>query len=245
MSKAKILIVDDNLNQRKSLAFILDKKGYSVATAKDGFDAIKMVKKEPFEIIFMDIKMPVMDVVETFRVIKGIRPDAIVIMMTAYALDELIAEAIDEGAFAIIYKPIEIERVLAQIDNAVSGNKGALILIVDDEPDVRESFRIILENKGHQVRVAKTGEEAVELATNIGQGILFIDMKLPTITGLETYLRIKEKSPEVIAVMMTAYKDEMEQQIRDSICSDAYTCLYKPLDMEQILRIIDEIQDSC
>jgi two-component system, NtrC family, response regulator HydG len=245
MTSARILIVDDNINQRKSMAFILEKKGYSVATAKNGFEAIEIVNKEPFEIVFMDIRMPVMDGVETFRAVKEIRPETIVIMMTAYALDELIAEALEEGAFAIIYKPIDIERVLALIENARLGNKGALILVVDDEPDMRNSFKIVLESKGHRVKVAKSGEEAIELAENIGQSILFIDMKLPKINGLETYLRIKEKSPEAIAVMITGYKAEMKQEIRDAICSDAYTCLYKPLDMKQILRTIDEIQESC
>ena len=245
MANTRILIVDDNENQCKSMAFILELKGYSVETRKSGLEAIEIVKNKPFEIVFLDIKMPIINGVETLRAVKEIRPETIVIMMTAYALDDLIAEAIEEGAFSIIYKPIDIERVLIQIENAVSNNKGVLILIVEDDPDVRNTFRIVLESKGYRVRVAQSGEEAIEMSKNLGQSILFIDMKLPTINGLETYLRIKENKPDVVAVMMTGYKEEMSQQVRDAICNNAYTCLYKPLDMEQILRLINEIQENC
>ena len=98
--KANILIVDDNTSLCRTMAFVLGRKGYAVATAKDGPEAIEKVKERPFDMIFTDIKMPLMDGVETYKGIKKIRSEAVVVMMTAYAVEDLVQEALKEGALA-------------------------------------------------------------------------------------------------------------------------------------------------
>ncbi len=59
--------------------------------------------------------------------------------------------------------------------------------------------------------------------------------------GLETYLAIKEVNPEAIAIMMTAYRQEMDHIVSEAIKNNAYTCIYKPFDMAEILKMIEEI----
>ena len=66
-------------------------------------------------------------------------------------------------------------------------------------------------------------------------------MKLPTINGLETYLTIKKINPQIIAIMMTGYRQEMAELVQEAINNNAYTCLYKPLDIEILLELIDKI----
>jgi len=68
-------------------------------------------------------------------------------------------------------------------------------------------------------------------------------MKLPTINGLETYLAIKEINPEAVVIMMTAYRPEVTELVEEALDSNAYTCLYKPLDMEELVRLVDEIRE--
>ena len=100
------------------MSFILEDKGYAVATAQSGSEAIAKVKETPFDIIFMDIKMPDMDGVETYNRIKKIRPEAVVVMMTAYAVEDLIQEALKKGANGVMYKPLDIKKVVALIEKA-------------------------------------------------------------------------------------------------------------------------------
>ncbi len=116
MKKTNTLIVDDNISLAKSLSFILEKKGYEVSMAKDGMDAIKKVKAKFFNIILMDIKMPLMNGVESYKRIKKISPRSKVFMMTAYAVEELVQDALAEGAHGILYKPLDIEKILSIID---------------------------------------------------------------------------------------------------------------------------------
>jgi len=130
----RILIVDDNASLCRTMSLVLARRGYAVTTAKDGPQAISRVKENPFNTILMDIKMPLMDGVETYRRIKKIGPEVVVIMMTAYAVENLVQEALQEGAHGIIYKPLDIEEVIAVIEEARQANEGALVLAVHDDP---------------------------------------------------------------------------------------------------------------
>jgi CheY-like chemotaxis protein len=223
------------------MSFVLGRKGYAVATAKDGPQAIERVKENPFDMIFMDIKMPVMDGAETHRRIKEIRPEAVVVMMTAYAVEDLVQQALEEGAYGIIYKPLDIEKAVTVIEEATEAKEGALILVVDDDPSTCITLRNILTGRSYEVGIACAGEEAIVMAQQAVHDIIFIDMKLPTINGLETYLAIREINPQAVAIMITAYRQEMAGLMEEALQGHAYTCLYKPLDMEELLRVVDEI----
>ncbi|MBM3133758.1 MAG: response regulator [Chloroflexi bacterium] len=240
--QASILIVDDNVSLCKTMSFALGRKGYAVTTAKDGPEALERVQESPFDMIFMDIKMPLMDGVETYRRIKQIRPEAVVMMMTAYAVEDLVQQALEEGAYGIVYKPLDIEKAVALIEEARQARKGALILVVDDDPATCITLKNILTRKGHQVGIAHAGEEAIAVAQKAAYDIIFVDIKLPTINGLETYLAIRKINPQAVAIMMTAYRQEMADLVEEALRNHAYTCLYKPLGMEELLGLVDEIR---
>jgi two-component system response regulator HydG len=239
--KASILIVDDNVSQCKTMSLILRRKGYAVATANDGPEAIQRVQESPFDMILMDIKMPLMNGVETYRRIKEIRPEAVVLMMTAYAVEDLVQQALQEGAYGVVYKPLDIERVMAIVEEAKQRKDGALILVVDDDPGTCLTLRNILAKKGYEVGIAPSGEKAIALARQKAYDLIFIDMKLPVLNGLETYQAIHEINPQAVAIMMTAYRQEMAGLVEEALRNDAYSCFYKPLDIEELLRLVEEI----
>ena len=69
-------------------------------------------------------------------------------------------------------------------------------------------------------------------------------MKLPTLNGLETYLAIKKVNPEAVAVLMTGFRQEMTELVDEALNSNAYTCLYKPLNMSELLQLTSEILEK-
>ncbi|GAF82306.1 unnamed protein product, partial [marine sediment metagenome] len=71
--------------------------------------------------------------------------------------------------------------------------------------------------------------------------IILIDLKLPTINGLEVYLKIKEIDPKLVAIIMTGYRKEMTDLVEEALNNDAYTCIFKPLDIEKLLMLVEEI----
>ncbi|MDR1196003.1 MAG: response regulator [Endomicrobium sp.] len=125
--KLSILIADDEEGLRFSLASILEMEGYPVQTAGDGLEALELVKNNSFDIAFFDIRMPGMNGVEAFKKIKEVSSETIVVMMTAYAMNDLIREALKEGAFACISKPFEIEDVLNTVKEINSKKTGLII----------------------------------------------------------------------------------------------------------------------
>ena len=120
MGKTNIMVVDDDTALADGIADVLDAKGYNVSIANDGFEALDMVKKDIFDIVIMDIRMPKMNGVETYKEIKIVSPYIKVIMMTAYSTENLIDEAMHEGVIDVMNKPIDLDRLIALIE-AIDG----------------------------------------------------------------------------------------------------------------------------
>ena len=239
-NKGNILIVDDDMGICETLSDIMEIKGYDTAIALDGYEAIRKVKEGAFDVILMDIKMPGINGVETFKEIKKVRPEIAVVMMTAYAVEDLIGEALREGAYGVLYKPFDMEQMIGLLEG-VKG--GGFVLVVDDDPNTCVTFKDVLEAKGYQVGTASSGEEAIGMAGESDFDMIFIDMKLPTINGLQTFMAIREVNPQVVAVMMTAYRREMGDLVDQALKKDAYTCLYKPFDVGNMISLVGEICD--
>jgi len=112
MSKMpRILVVDDEEAMRESLNDWLKEDGYEVGLAAGGQEAIDMVRDEPWEIILLDLKMPGMNGLETLKHLKEVRPDAEILMMTAYATVDTAVQAMKEGAFDYLVKPFDPDEV--------------------------------------------------------------------------------------------------------------------------------------
>jgi len=237
--RGKILLVDDNISLCKTMSFVLKRRGYNVTTANDGFEAIERVKEQTFDMIFMDIKMPELDGVETYKKIKKIRPEILVMMMTAYAVEDRIQEGLKEGAYGVIYKPLDIDKVEAIIEKAKQETLNNQILIVDDDEGTCTTLKNILIKRGYDVSIAHSGEDAIGLTKEKVYDIVFIDMKLPKMNGLETFFAIKEIHPKVTAIMMTGYRQEMNELVTEAIKNHALTCFYKPLDMKEFLKLVN------
>jgi len=116
---ANILVVDDLRSMRLTLGGILEDNEHRVVIVEDGYEAIEEVRRNHFDAIFMDIRMPGINGVETFKEVKKIDPQVAVIMMTAYSVEDLVKEALEEGAYTCIHKPFDIEKVIALVDGIV------------------------------------------------------------------------------------------------------------------------------
>ncbi|MCK4851602.1 MAG: response regulator [Candidatus Omnitrophica bacterium] len=114
----RILIVDDNKDFADVFCDILKANDYMVESCYGGAEAIEKMKKGAFNIMFLDIRMPEIDGIQTLKEVMRIQPDTTVIMMTGYSVDELVHKALEERASDIIYKPFEIDKVLSLIQGS-------------------------------------------------------------------------------------------------------------------------------
>ena len=238
MGKTSVLIVDDDQNICETLKDVLIEKGYKADFAESGTQALGILKETFYEVILLDLKMPVMDGLQTFREIKKSSSKSVVIMMTAFSLEEMIKDCLREGEFGVLHKPLDIDKIVKQIDAA---KNGILVMIVDDDPEIARTLGEILKRKNFWVTLAKDGQEAIRKTKETPQHIIIVDMRLPALNGLETYLAIKEINPKVKCIFMSAYKQEMKELAKQVFEKNVYSCLYKPFPPKLMLDLVEEI----
>jgi len=117
--KPQVLIIDDDSDMRSTLSDILQEQGYKVRGYGKGKQALDWLRKNPFDVVIVDIKLPDADGMELVEHIRLINPESAVIMMTGYASVETAIEAMKEGAYAYIVKPFNIDELNAVIKKAL------------------------------------------------------------------------------------------------------------------------------
>lgn len=238
--KLRVLVVDDNEEFCKNVTDILELKGYEVVSAYDGFKGLEAVKENGFDLVLMDIKMPVMDGVETYRKVKEIAADTPVIMVTAFAVEDLIREALQQGAYGSLKKPIDFDQLLELIEQATG--KGTMILVADDDENLCANIQEVLSDKGYRVSVAYDGNEAIDKAEKHNFDIMLLDMKLPALNGLETYLAIREFRPDVVTIIIADCEQKTSELVQRVLQKSVYTCLEKPIDMDRLVSLLAQIK---
>jgi len=116
---ASILVIDDEKSIRNTLKDILEYEKYTVDVAEDGPTGLEMFKKDPYDVVLCDIKMPKMDGIEVLEKIQEEGADTQVIMISGHGNIDTAVEAIKKGAFDFIEKPPDMNRLLITIRNAL------------------------------------------------------------------------------------------------------------------------------
>ncbi len=115
------------------------------------------------------------------------------------------------------------------------------ILVVDDDPIIRKLLLEVLTNDGHQVTVAKNGFEGLNLARKQPFQLVFMDVHMPIMNGLEALISIRNLYPEMAVAMMDSYPDQL---VRQAESKGALTCMHKPFDLNEIREVIEEVGSS-
>jgi DNA-binding NtrC family response regulator len=122
-ASGSILVIDDEAGIRESLEVLLSLEGYSIKTANDGEQGLRMLEMETFELVLLDLALPGQSGLDLLPQIKERQPETPVIMITAYGTVENVVEAIRAGADNFVQKPWDNEKLLADIRSAVARYK--------------------------------------------------------------------------------------------------------------------------
>lgn len=145
MLRHNLMIVDDELIVRKSLADWLKEEGFDILTAEDGYKAIDLVEKEKVDCVILDLKMPGIDGIQVLKEIRARRPDTKVIMITAYGTIQNAVEAMKIGASDYITKPFDPKEIVDSIKRAIFPltTKFEIVqeVITEERPVEREALK--------------------------------------------------------------------------------------------------------
>ena len=236
--KLRILVVDDDHNMAKTLVDILRVKGHEAQAAHSGPQALEKAAQGEFDCVLSDVKMPDMDGVELHRALKARRPDLPVVLMTAYSSDSLVNQGLEQGVIAALTKPLDIGLLLAFFSFL---RQERSIAIVDDDPNFCKSLGDMLRARDFTVTTITDPREALE-RIGTDKEVVLLDIKMNSIGGLEVLREIREQYSHLPVIMVTGYRQEMAPAIEAALEIGAYTCLYKPVEMDKLFQLLTQIR---
>ena len=173
--KGRIVVIDDEVNAAAALETLLKEDGYDVARAHDARGGLLLLEKHDPDVVLTDLRMPGMDGIELLAKIKEMRPETMVIVMTAYGTVKTAVKAMKLGAEDYLSKPIDVEELevvlqkaldkkglLAEISNSISSNEANITNARVDTTDEKKAvltFEMEIQDLGHLRKVIRDLEK--------------------------------------------------------------------------------------
>ena len=215
-----------------TLAANLELDGFEVTTAASGPRALELLRRQDFDLVLSDVRMPGMDGVELLRRIRQTRPDFPVVLMTGFALEELVRDAIREGVFAVLPKPFEMSDVVAALTNAA---RGPIVLIIEGDSAhgsaIAEALRASNVRAAHHTVV----EQALAVVREGSVDVCVVDMNLPA-NGSALMDRIHEIDPSIVQIAIAGH--DVPNLMRQAAAKGSFACMRKPLRPDDLLEVI-------
>jgi len=236
LDKPEILVVDDDQDFAASLAELIREQGCNVTLASSSMEALALFDRQPFDLVFLDLKMPGISGVECFIKLRKRHPDAQVIITTGFCDDRELQKAFNNGLYAVLGKPIDIDHLNTILSNLKST---PVILVADDDAICSHAVSGMLRRKGYRVSLARDGREALDKVLQGNIGMMILDLYMPAMNGYEVCLELKKAGRSLPTILTTAYPDSelMKFDILAGFSTDA--CLMKPIQPERLYKTID------
>jgi CheY-like chemotaxis protein len=218
--KSTILVIDDDPTIRDLMTRHLEKNNFSVLQALDGAQGIKMAREYKPDAITLDILMPEMDGWSVLRTLKADKEVSHIPVVMASIIDEK-KKGFSLGAADYLSKPVERDRLIGSISKLLGSKSGKVILIVEDNDDLRFTVKEALTSADNIVLEASNGKEALDVLndkTSHSPDLILLDLMMPEMNGfefLEAYRTQFEKQVPVI-VITGADLDENDKKFLSS-----------------------------
>ena len=203
-----VLVVDDDPAVHEVLSATLVRKGYRVIHARDGAQALEIVRKTPPDLVTLDVMMPNVD---GWTVLGAMKSDPalahIPVIMLTIVDDRNLGWSL--GASEYMTKPIDRERLVTLVRRFTSRSAEAVVLIVDDDAEVRNVISATLRNVGLKTAEAVNGRVAVEWLTNNPlPDLVLLDLMMPEMDGFQFLERLRDSAEPInVPVVVLTAKD--------------------------------------
>ncbi|NMO14506.1 response regulator [Pyxidicoccus fallax] len=237
MVPARILLVDDEESLRITLAANLELEGHTVLEAASAEDALKVLSEHSVDVVLTDIRMPGLHGVDLLRRIKQDRPDMPVVLMTAFTAEELVDDALAEGAFTVLPKPFDVAHALDTILRAV---RAPQILVVDDTEKVAQAMVRALSTVGLRAKAVYSGEEALSSLRSGSYDVCVLDLVMPEMSGPELVTKVREADLSVAVIAMSGHV--VPEMLRRVAAQGAVVCMTKPVPLRELVQAIARVR---
>ncbi len=230
----RVLLVDDEGSLLLTLAANLELEGFEVTLADSGEKALDIVSRQEIDLVLTDIRMPGMSGVELFHRIRGLRPEMPVVLMTAFALEELVDQALSRGAFTVLPKPFSIEQVTSTISHAA---RRPLVLVVDG--DEAEPTARALSTAGVAARATSGEDDEEEVLAEVRAGRIDICV-VPLVPAAEDVGALVQRllAFEPALTFLAVGGRNVPELVQRMAALRAFACVRTPLDIGTLARLV-------
>ncbi|MBN1274633.1 MAG: sigma-54-dependent Fis family transcriptional regulator [Candidatus Aminicenantes bacterium] len=205
MSRANILVIDDEAGIRSSLKGILEDEDYHVTTTESGNSGLEMLRAQNFDLVLLDIWLPDMNGIDVLKKIKQMEENHPVIMISGHGTVETAVKSTKLGAFDFLEKPLTLEKVVVTVKNAINHKK-----LKDENIQLRTAMRTRHPFIGKSPAIQKMKEEIKTAAPTNGRILIYGENG----TGKELVARlIHDQSPrknkKFVQINTAAIPDEL------------------------------------
>jgi signal transduction histidine kinase/CheY-like chemotaxis protein len=205
--EGSILIVEDDAALRKLFVRYLAEAGYRTEETGDGQGVVAKVKATKPSVICLDIRLPGVEDWEVLRRLKDDPATASIPVVVTTVVDDA-KTAFTLGAVDFLTKPIDRQSLLDAVGKAIPPHQigTAAVLVVDDDPQVRERTGYVLREAGYDVLTASDGKKGIELAQRTAPGLVILDLLMPNVSGFEVVaaLRADARTRSTPILILTA-----------------------------------------
>jgi PAS domain S-box-containing protein len=239
----RILLVEDNLDNRRLAARVLEGAGAVVDNAENGEAAVAMATKTLYDLVLMDLMMPVMDGIQATLQIRAneTAPNRVpIVALTAHATEGFRDRCLAAGMDDYLSKPFKKDRLVALV--AQWADRRPIVLVADDAADSRLIVkRFLMLGGGYRLLFAANGREAVHLFRTQKIGLALLDMEMPVLSGYDAAAEIRRSAggASIPIVAMTAHTDASE--LKRCIASGATAVLQKPLERRALTAMVAKL----
>ena len=237
--KRRALVVDDDKTMVKTLSDVLQFKGWDVSTAYSGHEAVDAVASAPagFDVVLMDVKMPGMDGVDAFKAIKAKDPSVPVVLMTAYAAQDRIAEAEREGVLRVLSKPVNMTALLELL--ASSRRHAQPVLLIDHDQTFLKTLSGVLRLSGYETVIAQNLEDAIRLMATRRPLAVLLHMHMGSVSARDAVVAVHEMSPAVRLVLYSG-RPGAEAELEAALPANwVHAYLQKPFAIDEVTGVLD------
>jgi two-component system response regulator HydG len=233
----KILVADDDDGVRAGLVANLELEGYQIVEARDGAEAIVLIDQQAFDLIISDVVMPLATGVDVLAAVRQRQLDTPFILISAFVSEDLVARALSDGLFAMLYKPFAMDRILEVVARALRRNA---VLLVDDTHSYVSSLAAALRSVGMRVEACEDGKSAIDFASHNGVDVCILDLVMQPIDGLETCEALQRLDAHMDIIAITGLASN--EQVRGITRRGVTTCLRKPFEVRDLLTAIARVR---
>ena len=236
-----ILLVEDSLANQQLAMHILQNAGYFVDLAENGQQAVTMTQARHYDLILMDIQMPMMDGFAATEAIRQherqLEQESVpIIALTAHAIEGYRERCLESGMDDYLTKPIKRERLLEAVRECL--DRRHVVLVVEDTSENQKLIKNYLKNEPLRLLFAHNGRQALDIVARRHISLVLLDMEMPILNGYETVqqLRARHVAAALPVIALTAHDSpEVRARCLGYGCSDFLT---KPYEKSHLLETI-------